>query len=140
MIVRKEADLAATELTMTATRQKFVEFTTPVITTKYVCELSLKIKKQRNTQVCFSPDFCRYRTYIKRPEFTAIKWTAYSDPFYPGIWLSIGIIMMLSSYFIYYTSKHAPVDKYGNNNQRSVRFKDILFGVYAANCGHGTMK
>ena len=34
-IVRKEVDFAATELTMTADRLDFIEFTTPVYTTKF---------------------------------------------------------------------------------------------------------
>ncbi|XP_011497652.1 PREDICTED: LOW QUALITY PROTEIN: probable glutamate receptor [Ceratosolen solmsi marchali] len=59
MLVRKEIDLAATELLMTSDRLEAIEFTTPVFSTK-----------------------CR--TFIKRPYFTAIKWTAYSDPFYSG--------------------------------------------------------
>ncbi|XP_058797737.1 probable glutamate receptor [Phymastichus coffea] len=112
MLVRKEIDLAAAELLMTSDRLEAIEFTTPVFSTK-----------------------CR--TFIKRPLFTAVKWTAYSDPFYSSIWFSLLIIVILSSSFILIGLKNSPLLQVYNEDEESHNFFDTFFYAFGALCGQG---
>ncbi|XP_017796565.1 PREDICTED: probable glutamate receptor [Habropoda laboriosa] len=72
MLVEDEADLAATELTMTSDRLEAVKFTTPVYSTKS-------------------------RVYIKRPDSTAVKWNAYFAPFAVNIWNAVALTIVLAA-------------------------------------------
>ncbi|KAJ8681897.1 hypothetical protein QAD02_017689 [Eretmocerus hayati] len=112
MLVRKEIDLAAAELLMTSDRLDAVLFTTPVFSTK-----------------------CR--AFIRRPYFTAIKWTAYSDPFYSGIWISIFTLIILSSSFIYLGMKTSPKRKKFSRDEVHPELNETFFYIFGALCGQG---
>ncbi|XP_031787913.1 glutamate receptor [Nasonia vitripennis] len=112
-LVRNESDLAATELLMTADRLQAIEFTTPVFST-------------------------RCRTFIKRPYYTAVKWTAYSDPFYVGIWLALLGVMLIASAFTIICFRVSPSQKLASNaDEEDASFSEIFFHVFGALCAQG---
>ncbi|KAL7301179.1 hypothetical protein TKK_0006150 [Trichogramma kaykai] len=115
MLVRKETDLVAAELLMSTDRLDSIAFTTPVFSTK-----------------------CR--TFIKRPQYAAVKWTAYSDPFYGGIWLCILIIMLLSSGFILISFKTSPSRFQFSSEELDVHFLDTFFHIFGDVCSQGSVE
>ncbi|CAB0033014.1 unnamed protein product [Trichogramma brassicae] len=80
------------------------------------------------------------RTFIKRPQYAAVKWTAYSDPFYGGIWLCILIIMLLSSGFILISFKTSPSRFKFSSEELDVHFLDTFFHIFGDVCSQGSIE
>lgn len=84
-------------------------------------------------------DFSRFRcrTFIKRPTSSAVKWTAYSDPFYAGIWISLLVAMLISSAFIWICFKASPKRDTCDSDTICSSFTETFFYVFGAICAQG---
>ncbi|KAK2579344.1 hypothetical protein KPH14_008295 [Odynerus spinipes] len=113
MLVRNEADIAATGLMMTSDRLDAIAFTSAVYATKY-------------------------RAFIKRPASTSIKWQAYTAPFDAYIWYAIGLLILLSSAMISMIKITVKMVSYYKDFEHSPStFTEIILYVFGAFCNQG---
>lgn len=138
MLFRNETDLGAAELMMTSDRLDAVDFTTPVFSTKLKKFFSINVPSHSITwsMLIFTITY-RCRAFIKRPYYTAVKWTAYSDPFYAGIWISLIVVMVISSAFILIGFKVSPKRIYCRREEIEASFADTFFQTFGAICAQG---
>ncbi|XP_048505561.1 probable glutamate receptor isoform X3 [Athalia rosae] len=115
LLIDKVADLAASELVLTSTRINAVDFTIPIISS-------------------------RFHTYIKRPSSLFISWKGYTAPFATSIWLALGSLIILSSVVITvteYVGHRYDVNRYGDSPRP--RLGSTVLAVFGAFCGQGML-
>ncbi|XP_046746480.1 probable glutamate receptor isoform X4 [Diprion similis] len=113
LLNERKADLAASELVITTSRTQIVDFTIPIVSS-------------------------RFRTYIQRPSFAFVKWRGYTAPFSTNIWMTAGSLIILSSIIIVWM-EYAESCLNHHKNLNNSRFTETILSVFGAFCGQGIM-
>ncbi|XP_015511066.2 probable glutamate receptor isoform X1 [Neodiprion lecontei] len=113
LLNERKADLAASELVMTSSRTQIVDFTIPIVSS-------------------------RFRTYIQRPSFAFVKWRGYTAPFSKNIWMTAVSLIILSSIIIVWM-EYAESCLKRHRNFINSRLMETILAVFGAFCGQGIM-
>lgn len=82
----------------------------------------------------------RCRTYIRKPNYAAVKWEAYFAPFDFGIWKSLALLVFISSFAILSARSLANILDDTLKNLDSATLSETLLLVYGAFCSQGNYK